>query len=61
MWTSPDGLTWTKVPADATVFGGQGDQHMVSVAAGGPGLVAVGMDSSGDGSDAAVWIGAKKD
>ncbi|GBE23505.1 MAG TPA: hypothetical protein ENH00_08070 [Actinobacteria bacterium] len=61
VWTSPDGLTWTKVPADATVFGGQGDQHMVSVAAGGPGLVAVGMDSSGDGSDAAVWIGAKKD
>jgi hypothetical protein len=51
VWTSVDGLTWSRVPHDETVFGGSDDQHMWSVTAGGPGLVAVGTD----GSDAAVW------
>jgi hypothetical protein len=51
VWTSVDGFTWSRVPHDETVFGGSDDQHMWSVTAGGPGLVAVGTD----GSDAAVW------
>lgn len=42
VWTSPDGITWTRVPHDDAVFGGEGSQKMVSVTAGGPGLVAVG-------------------
>jgi hypothetical protein len=57
VWTSPDGLAWTRVPHDETVFGGSGRQSMVSAVAGGPGLVAVGNDYSEDDweNDAAVW------
>jgi len=51
VWTSPDGVTWSRVPHDETVFGGDDYQYMFSVTAGGPGLVAVGSDSS----CAAVW------
>ena len=43
--------TWSRVPRDEAVFGGDGDQGMGSVTGGGPGLVAVG----GDGGDAVVW------
>jgi hypothetical protein len=56
VWTSPDGLTWSRVPADEAVFGGTGDQVMAALAAGGPGLVAAGYDSSGGDRDAAVWV-----
>ncbi len=55
VWTSPDGLNWTRVPHDETIFGGPGDQEMESVTTGGPGLVAVGLDSSSGYADAAVW------
>lgn len=54
VWTSVDGVTWSRVPPDESVFGRAGIQMMVSVTAGGPGLVAVGSDGSGD-EDAAVW------
>lgn len=37
VWTSPDGITWTRVPDDETVRG-----SMTGVIVGGPGLVAVG-------------------
>jgi hypothetical protein len=55
VWTSPDGFTWTRVPHDEEVFGGAGFQEILSVAVGGPGLVAVGLDESGGDRDAAVW------
>ena len=60
VWTSPDGFTWSRVPHDEAVFGGPGEQRMVSVTAGGPGLVAVGgvwekLDGTYEMSDAAVW------
>jgi hypothetical protein len=58
VWTSPDGLTWTRVPHDEAVFGGAGNQEMLGVVAGGPGLVAVGRDDSGEAGDAAVWASA---
>jgi hypothetical protein len=45
VWTSVDGLAWSRVPSDESVFGGEHDQSMSSVAVGGPGLVAVGADS----------------
>jgi hypothetical protein len=57
VWTSPDGLVWSRVPHDEDVFGGEGEQRMVSVTVGGPGLVAVGFDrpaEQGEGN-AAVW------
>jgi hypothetical protein len=61
VWTSVDGITWSRVPHDDAVFGRTEDGHyteMESVTVGGPGLVAVGGDRSGvDGQDggAAVW------
>ncbi len=58
VWTSPDGVTWARVPHDEAVLGGQGEVYMVGVAAGGPGLVAVGWDDSGGDRDAAVWVSA---
>jgi hypothetical protein len=57
VWTSPDGFVWSRVPHDEAIFGGLGEQRMVSVTAGGPGLVAVGFDrpaEQGEGN-AAVW------
>jgi hypothetical protein len=55
VWTSPHGISWSRVPHDAAVFGGRGDQWMSDVTVGGPGLVVVGSDDSGDDQDAAVW------
>jgi hypothetical protein len=55
VWTSPDGLTWTREPHDEAVFGGPGFQEMVWITPGGPGLVAVGYDSAGGDWDTAVW------
>jgi hypothetical protein len=63
VWTSPDGITWSRVPHDETVFGGTYSQLMTSVTVGGPGLVAVGFDGGHDhidgagieDQDAAVW------
>ena len=58
VWTSPDGITWTRVPHDPEVFGGDGDQEMVSVAAAGPGLVAVGYrfdEPELPGAFASIW------
>ena len=50
VWTSTDGMSWERVPHDETVFGGE-RALINSVAAAGPGLVAVG----GSGGSAAVW------
>jgi len=59
VWTSIDGLTWSRVAHDEAVFGGADSQQMHSVTVGGPGLVAVGsvvqLWDSPVGSDAAVW------
>lgn len=44
VWTSTDGLFWTRVPHDEAVFGGPSVNHMRSVTVGGPGLVAVGEE-----------------
>jgi len=60
VWVSPDGLTWSRVAHDETVFGGEHGQVMRTVIAGGPGLVAVGWDGRGilddtPAVDAAIW------
>jgi hypothetical protein len=46
VWTSVDGTTWSRVPNDdALLATGGNPAPMLSVAAGGPGLVAVGPDN----------------
>lgn len=65
VWTSVDGLAWSRVPHDEAIFGGVDTQEMLDVTSGGPGLVAVGRDGAGmswgnplltrGGHDAAVW------
>jgi hypothetical protein len=48
VWTSVDGVIWSRVPHDETVFGsgddGIGTPAMLDVTVGGPGLVAVGVN-----------------
>ena len=55
VWTSRDGLAWTRVAHSDEVFGGDRWQFMASVTVSDLGLVAVGGDSSGGDLDAAVW------
>jgi hypothetical protein len=60
VWTSVDGITWSRVPHDEAVFGGAENQDMTDVTVGGPGLVAVGSDGQNVwdysiGQVAAVW------
>jgi hypothetical protein len=55
VWTSVDGITWSRVPNTEEVFGGAGLQRMMSVTAGGPGLVAVGSEDLDEDFVAAVW------
>jgi hypothetical protein len=64
VWTSNDGITWSRVPDPESVFarGNQPSAHhdpkagmvMRSVTVGGPGLVAVGQDTLA--WTAAVWV-----
>ncbi|MDP9342497.1 MAG: serine/threonine protein kinase [Actinomycetota bacterium] len=53
VWRSPDGTSWTRVRSNA--LGGPGDQIMITVEQGGPGLVAVGSTNENGDEDAAVW------
>jgi hypothetical protein len=61
VWTSVDGIAWSRIPHDESIFGGVEDQYMSDVTAGGPGLVAVGTDGGtgvwdhNTGIHAAVW------
>ena len=56
VWTSPDGFTWSRV-VDQEGLSEHGFQMMMSVTAGGPGLVAVGVDeTSVVETSAAVWV-----
>jgi hypothetical protein len=61
VWVSADGVTWTRVPHDETVFGGSGihgpkEHRMVSVTVRDLGLVAVGWTGFDElGWDEAVW------
>lgn len=61
VWTSPDGIAWSRVPHNEAVFGGRPDGGISSVTAGGPGLVAVGETGSESDFDAAVWIATVDD
>jgi hypothetical protein len=52
VWTSPDGLAWTRANEPASFS--QGKIH--GIAAGGPGVVAVGSFGSPDFSIPTVWV-----
>ena len=62
VWTSVDGLAWSRVPHSEAVFGGAGDPErnpaMLSVTAGGPGLVAVGTDRADFLETTPAWTSA---
>ncbi len=55
VWHSSDGTTWTRIPHDEAVFGGDNDQAMWSLVATESGFYAVGADRSGEDQDAAAW------
>ncbi len=55
MWTSPDGLSWTRVPPDESIFD---DAVTIDVTAFDGGLAVVGIDVSDGDADAAVWTSA---
>ncbi|MDX1469323.1 MAG: hypothetical protein R3258_08270, partial [Acidimicrobiia bacterium] len=55
VWTSTDGLAWSRVPHDEAIFGGNGSQWMFDVTAGGPGFVAVGASARLLSRTAVVW------
>lgn len=55
VWTSVDGVSWSRVPHDEATLGGSRNVSMASVTAGGPGLVAVGSADPHDGEDGVAW------
>jgi len=61
VWTSPDGVVWSRVAHDEAVFGGDANQQVVSVATMESGIVAVGDEESGGDFDAAVWVASGED
>ena len=54
IWTSPDGTHWQRIVDDS--LGGPGDQKINAIAAGGPGLVAVGEETVDGETDAVAWV-----
>jgi hypothetical protein len=57
VWTSSDGLTWTRLPENDEVFNGPWHQEMSDVAFGPAGFVAVGSTEGDDGTSSvgAIW------
>lgn len=60
VWTSEDGTTWSRVPADDRVFGGVGTQGVWALIADGPTILGVGNDGMLQFSDGGpeTWISA---
>lgn len=61
IWTSPDGLTWSRVPDTEAVLGGAGQQSISIVASSSSGLVALGFDeeyAERGSNGTALWISA---
>lgn len=56
VWTSADGSTWTRIPQDDAVFGGDSEQEMLGITKTEDGYVIVGEDGPSDQEDAAVWV-----
>jgi hypothetical protein len=62
VWTSDDGVTWSRVPHDDAVFGEADGRWtgMTSVTTFGPGVVAVGADMPSFSINMAVWTATAK-
>jgi hypothetical protein len=56
VWLSRDGVDWNRV-ADPDL-GGEGDQQINALLVGGPGLIAVGQETTVGDQNAAVWVSA---
>jgi hypothetical protein len=54
VWVSPDGLDWSRVVEGD--LSGVGDQRLRGVAAGGPGIVAVGFSNVDEVMEPAAWL-----
>lgn len=65
VWTSADGIRWSRAPNDESVFGGLSYSVMEDVTVGGPGLVAVGHEASGPvvwtSVDGVIWSRVRPD
>ena len=61
VWTSSDGVVWSRMAHDEAVFGGDANQQIVSVAVTEPGIVVVGDEEANGDFDAAVWVAARED
>lgn len=58
VWTSVDGIAWSRVPHDADIFG-PGEDHVANLsaaAAGGPGIVALGSSWKEDTQTSLAWF-----
>ena len=55
VWTSVDGINWTRVPHDESVFG---DRYMSEITVAGSGLVVVGGQRM---RGAEVWVAQSED
>lgn len=55
VWTSIDGVNWSRAPDGGSAFGRTGTEEMRSVTTGGPGLVAVGVEDTGSELRSVVW------
>ena len=56
VWTSPDGLTWTRLIDTDGTFSGDGHTSLTSITIGQRGLIAIGEVGAGEGSTlGAVW------
>ena len=58
IWTSGDGLVWTRVPDEQLPGTAAENVRLIGVATGGPGLVAVGWRGHPEDRDAVVWTSA---
>ncbi len=56
VWTSADGLTWTRIEDPVDVLGGEGTQTMSDIVVADDGLVAVGFRETDGDQAAAVWL-----
>jgi hypothetical protein len=55
VWTSSDGIDWTRAPDPNDELGGSGNQGMADVQSFGDELIAAGFDTSKNGRDGAIW------
>ena len=58
IWTSADGLAWSRVPVERLPVPGEGNTRLFGVTTGGPGLVAVGVRTTLREVEPVVWTSA---